>query len=99
MNNNQLIASLIHIDGVSEEEILSLLVPPKDLARLGYDQIPAGSNWWSDTNYAGTVDYCTRELPQEKLLGFMTAPWYATFPEAETILLEACDQVAAAHRK
>ena len=32
MNNNEKIAKLIHIDGVSEEEILSLLTPPKDLA-------------------------------------------------------------------
>ena len=32
MNKNELIASLIHIEGVSEEEIRSLLVPPKDLA-------------------------------------------------------------------
>ena len=32
MNNNEKIAKLIHIDGVSEEEILSLLTAPKDLA-------------------------------------------------------------------
>ena len=36
MNNNQLIASLIHIDGVSEEEITSLLTQPKD---LGYADV------------------------------------------------------------
>ena len=36
MNNNQLIASLIHIDGVSEEDILSLLTQPKD---LGYADV------------------------------------------------------------
>ena len=36
MNNNQLIASLIHIDGVSEEEISSLLTQPKD---LGYADV------------------------------------------------------------
>lgn len=36
MNNNQLIASLIHIDGISEEEILSLLTQPKD---LGYADV------------------------------------------------------------
>ena len=36
MNNNELIASLIHIDGISEEEILSLLTQPKD---LGYADI------------------------------------------------------------
>ena len=32
MNHNELIASLIHIDGVSAEEIRALLVPPKDLS-------------------------------------------------------------------
>ena len=31
MNNNELIASLIHIEGISEEEIISLLTQPKDL--------------------------------------------------------------------
>ena len=36
MNNNQLIASLIHIDGISEEEILALLTQPKD---LGYADV------------------------------------------------------------
>ena len=36
MNNNELIASLIHIDGISEEEILSLLTQPKD---LGYADV------------------------------------------------------------
>ena len=36
MNNDQLIASLIHIDGVSEEEITSLLTQPKD---LGYADV------------------------------------------------------------
>ena len=32
MNHNQLIASLIHIDGISDEEILSMLTAPKDLS-------------------------------------------------------------------
>ena len=36
MNDNHLIASLIHIDGISEEEILSLLTQPKD---LGYADV------------------------------------------------------------
>ena len=36
MNKNELIASLIHIDGISSEEILSLLTTPKD---LGYADI------------------------------------------------------------
>ena len=36
MNNNELLASLIHIDGVTKEEILSLLTQPKD---LGYADV------------------------------------------------------------
>ena len=36
MNSNELLASLIHIDGVTEEEILSLLTQPKD---LGYADV------------------------------------------------------------
>ena len=36
MDQNQLIASLIHIDGISEAEILSLLTTPKD---LGYADV------------------------------------------------------------
>jgi hypothetical protein len=48
------------------------------LDRLGYEQIPTVSNWNNDDNFPMTVDYCKNSLNQEKLLGYMTTPWYPT---------------------
>ena len=69
-----------------------------EIDKLGYDQIPTASNWAVDENYAATVEYCTETLDRDRLLGFMTAPWYATTTLAEPYLLEACDLVGAAHK-
>ena len=63
------------------------------LDRMGYDQIPAGSNWWCFENYRGTVEFCEKQLAPEHLLGFMTAPWYPTDETSLEILLEGCDQI------
>lgn len=46
-----------------------------DLEANGYDQIPTGSNWSSDVNMEGTVEYCKKVIDPSRLLGFMTAPW------------------------
>ena len=47
-----------------------------DLARMGYDQIPAASDWLCRQNMAETVWLCLEEgLCDEHMLGFMTAPW------------------------
>ena len=67
------------------------------LDRLGYDQLPTGSNWAYKSNYAGTVKYCTKAISKEHLLGFMTAPWMSTDSLSEEFLIEACDLVKAAH--
>ena len=68
------------------------------LDQLGYDQIPTASNWAVDESYAGTVNYCTKTLSPDHLLGFMTAPWYPTNSVSEKFLIEACDLVKAAHK-
>lgn len=67
------------------------------LDRMGYDQIPAGSNWWCFENYRGTVEFCEKQLAPEHLLGFMTAPWYPTDETSLEILLEGCDQIKTGH--
>ncbi|OGV48418.1 MAG: hypothetical protein A2X49_06970 [Lentisphaerae bacterium GWF2_52_8] len=69
------------------------------LDRLGYEQVPAGSNWACNTNYEGTVRFCEKHLDRQRLLGFMTAPWYTTEPHNEERLFAACDEVAAAHKQ
>ena len=46
------------------------------LAKLGYDQIPCGSEWCCHQNIAQTVQYFKEKgLVDEHLLGFMIAPW------------------------
>ncbi len=68
------------------------------LSEMGYDQVPAGSNWSCDTNYGGTVEFCREHLTNDPhLLGFMTAPWRTTEKHNEEKLNGAIDQVKAAH--
>ena len=67
----------------------------EDLDKAGFDQIPCGSNWTCDTNFASTVKYCRKVCSPERLKGFMIAPWFYTIPEWEKKNLEAIDQVGA----
>lgn len=68
------------------------------LEAMGYDQIPAGSNWAWLGNYADTVKHCPAMIAPERLLGYMTAPWLPTAPDYEAWLIEASEAVEAAHR-
>ena len=70
----------------------------EELDKAGFDQVPTGSNWSCDANFAGTVEHCRRVCSPERLKGFMTAPWVFTLPEWEKKLIEAIDQVDAAIR-
>ena len=67
----------------------------EELDRAGFDQIPCGSNWECDTNFAGTVAYCRRICSPERLKGFLMTSWLQTLPENEKKNLEAVDQVGA----
>jgi len=66
------------------------------LDKAGYDQVPCGSNWSCDTNFGGTVEFCTKNLSPNLLKGFLMAPWFFTSSASEQKLLQAVDQVAAA---
>lgn len=55
-----------------------------DLEEHGYDQVPTGSNWRVPENFQETVNYCTRHIARERLLGFLQTVWRPT--------LEACRQ-------
>lgn len=53
-----------------------------DLDDHGFDQLPTASSWrnaWD--NFELTVEFCTRRLDPERLLGFIQAPWLMTVPE------------------
>ena len=66
------------------------------LDKAGFDQVPTGSNWSCDTNFAGMVKYCRKACAPNRLKGFMMAPWFFTLPGWEKKNLEAIDQVGAA---
>ena len=67
----------------------------EDLDKAGFDQVPTGSNWSHDINFAGTVAHCRKVCSPERLKGFMMAPWFFTLPGWERKNLEAIDQVGS----
>ena len=45
------------------------------LERGGFDQVPCGSVYSSETNFPDTVRHCRRIVAPERLKGFLIAPW------------------------
>ena len=68
----------------------------EDFDKAGFDQIPTGSNWSCDTNFASTVKYCRSVCSPEHLKGFLMTTWHFTLPQWQNKNLEAIDQVGAA---
>ena len=69
-----------------------------DLEEHGYDQIPTGSNWSNSENFGMTVDYCSKKISSEHLLGFLQAPWKVTLEKARQHHMEAIAQVGEAKK-
>ncbi len=66
------------------------------LDKLGYDQIPTASNHSKDENFILTVDYCTKNIQEEHLFGFLQTPWRPTIEEYRQHHLDAIDLVGVA---
>jgi hypothetical protein len=64
------------------------------LDKAGFEQVPTGSNFSCDTNFAGTVKYCDEKCHKELLKGYMMAPWTRTFAIHEAKSQEAIAQMA-----
>lgn len=67
-----------------------------DLDRAGYDQIPCGSNYQTvndayEVNFRRTVEFCSRHLSEDRLLGFLMASWAGTDKQGEAKLMESAD--------
>ena len=70
-----------------------------ELDKAGFDQVPCGSNWATDENFALTVDFCSKNVSRERLKGFLMAPWtrsWNVFRQKDT---EALEQVRAARER
>ena len=69
------------------------------LDKAGFEQVPTGSNFSCDTNFAGTVEFCDAHCRPELVKGYMMAPWTRTFSIHEEKSMQAIDQMAAVIRK
>ena len=64
------------------------------LDKAGFDQVPTGSNFSCDVNFAGTVKFCDAKCGAGRLKGYMMAPWTRTFAIHEAKSMEAIAQLA-----
>ena len=62
-----------------------------DLEEGGFDQMPTGSNYSKDGNFAGTVEFCRKAIAPERLKGFIMAPWRHTIAHWRGDLMKAID--------
>ena len=62
-----------------------------DLERGGFDQMPTGSNYSCVENFAGTVDFCRKNISPDRLKGFIMAPWRHTIEHWRGDLVSAID--------
>ena len=59
------------------------------LDKAGFDQVPTGSNWSCDTNFADTIKFCDAKCQKDLIKGYMMAPWTRTFDIHEEKSLQA----------
>lgn len=62
----------------------------------GYDQIPAGSNYYNSTNFPLLAEACKKSLSAEHLFGFLQTTWKPTLEKHRERHLQAIQQVAQA---
>lgn len=68
------------------------------LEKLGYDQVPGGSNYYENTdeNIMRLIRFCAKNISNERLLGFVQSPWKYTLEENREHLLSAAELMGEA---
>ena len=69
------------------------------LEKSGFDQVPTCSTWSRRLNAIETVDYLKEVISEDRLKGFMTAPWFFTDKEHYYDLLSDASHFGDAKRK
>jgi hypothetical protein len=64
-----------------------------DLEKLGYDQVPGGSNYYKNTEkcFFNNVRFCTENVADQRLLGFIQSPWKHTIEENRAHILQSIE--------
>ena len=68
------------------------------LDKAGFDQVPTGSNFSCDTNFADTVKFCDAHCDASRIKGYMMAPWTRTFKIHHNKSFAAIDQLESARK-
>ena len=79
----------------SEKNLQTYIETYNELDKNGYDQIPTASNHYNSENFGLTVDFCTKHIAAERLLGFFQTPWRPTLPTYRQHHIQAIEQVGA----
>ncbi|MDD4108679.1 MAG: hypothetical protein PHH93_08165 [Prolixibacteraceae bacterium] len=71
-----------------------------DLEKLGYDQLPGGSNFYEGTDdcFISNVKFCTEHVADERLFGFIQSPWKYTTEENRAHLLSSIELAGEAKK-
>ena len=64
-----------------------------DLEALGFDQVPGGSNYYENTDncFINNVKFCTENVADSRLLGFIQSPWKYTLEENRERILKSIE--------
>jgi len=82
-----------------KKEWLKSLKAYEVLERNGYDQIPTGSSFFNnDENMLGTVKHAKKCIADERLLGFLQAPWKMTLEKNRDDIFKGLKQLGAAKK-
>lgn len=65
------------------------------LEKNGYDQVPTGSVWAFEGNFAALARYCVGHIAPERLKGFMQTPWVMCTPKSWDVLKRSADTLSA----
>ncbi len=71
-----------------------------DIETYGYDQVPGGSNYYENTDecFLNNVKYCTENVADQRLLGFIQSPWKFTVEENRAHILRSIELAGEAKR-
>lgn len=61
----------------------------RQLEEHGYDQVPTGSSWSWEGNFEGTVNYCSKRIAPERLLGYLQTNWQPTIEECRELHMQS----------
>ncbi|NLO69341.1 MAG: Tat pathway signal protein, partial [Bacteroidales bacterium] len=68
-----------------------------EIDRLGFEQVPTGSNWDTRYNMEILVEACMKTMNHDNIAGFMMAPWAFTDKRSHFVLMDGASRLRDAY--